>query len=104
MLPPYNSSEPDPDRSIFALEAKKNKMYQTVNSATAMIVKGQYKLTYYFGYEKLNGRGPLIELYDIQKDPEELENLFETRSSITNELLDELLAKLQAADAPHSSS
>lgn len=104
VLPPYNSSEPDSDRSIFALEAKKNKMYQPVNSATAMIVKSQYKLTYYFGYEKLNGRGPLIELYDILNDPEELDNLSETRTSITNELLDELLAKLQAADAPYSSS
>ena len=102
ILPPYRSAPQDDSRSIFAVEAKKNKLYKPISTGTIMIVKNQYKLTYYFGYKELKGHGPLLELYDILNDPEEMIELSETHPNLVNDLYDELMAKLQSADAPYS--
>ena len=101
ILPPFDSS-PSPDHSVFALEAKKNKKNQIISPGSAMIVKGEHKLTYYFDYKQLKGNKPLIELYNIINDPEEMNNLYLTEENIANTLLDELLAKIHTADAPYS--
>jgi hypothetical protein len=62
-----------------------------------MLRKENFKLIHHFGnvrfYKALNGE-PYLELYDLENDPEEMENLFETRPAIANELLDEMNAKL----------
>jgi arylsulfatase A-like enzyme len=103
ILPPYRSIPQDDSRSVFAVEAKKNKRYKPISTGTIMIVKNQYKLTYYFGYKELKGRGPLVELYDILNDPEEMTELSESHPSLSDDLYNELMAELQAADAPYSS-
>jgi arylsulfatase A-like enzyme len=99
ILPPFNPTEPDPDRSVFALEARDNpKPGVPISVATAMIVKGRYKLIYYYGYQMYPGSYPSFELFDIQNDPEELENLYSQDNSIAGELLHELKGK---ADKPY---
>jgi arylsulfatase A-like enzyme len=103
ILPPYGNNSSMRDRSVFAVEAKKNKRYKPISQGTAMIAKDQYKLTYYFGYNKLKGHGPLVELYDILNDPEEMNNLLKTELVLANELYNELTAKIQAVDTPYSS-
>jgi arylsulfatase A-like enzyme len=103
VLPPYSAQHQDSSRSVFAIEAKKNKRYKPISMGTLMIVKNQYKLTYYFGYEELKGQGPLFELYDILNDPEEMIELSGSHASLANDLYDELMAELQAADATYSS-
>ncbi len=100
VLPPY---KPSPGRrSVYALEAKTNKPLQPLTSASAMIVKGQYKLTKYFGYRYLPKSDTLIELYDIDNDPEEINEISATYPRITTELLEELEAKIKSADQPYS--
>ncbi len=96
ILPPFH--EPDPERSIFALEAKTNKPSRPLKSASAMILRDRYKLTKYFGYGFLPRSDTLVELYDIDNDPEELNNLFETHADIGRRLLQELDHKIQSAD------
>jgi len=103
VLPPYDDQHQDSVRSVFAVEAKKNKRYKPISTGTIMIVKNQYKLTYYFGYEELKGRGPLVELYDILNDPEEMIELSESNTKLANDLYDELMGELQKADAPYTS-
>ena len=100
VLPPYHP--PIDERSIFALEAKTNKPLNPLRSASAMIVKEQYKLTKYFGYNYLPKRNTIIELYDIDDDPEELNDLSATYPSIYKDLLDELNAQINAADKPYT--
>lgn len=101
ILPPFESS-PSPDHSVFAIEAKKNKKNKVISPGSAMIVKGEHKLTYYFDYKQLKGNKPLIELYDVINDPEEMNNLYPAETNIAKDLLDELLAKIHTADAPYS--
>jgi len=96
VLPPYNSEYPA-DRSVYVMDAKLSMPGKPYDNASLMLRKEQFKLIYHFGsleyYKILNGE-PYLELYDIENDPEEMENLFEKRPEIANELLDELNAKL----------
>ena len=93
ILPPYRADEANPEREIFALEAKGSPKYGALNQATASMIKGEYKVTYYFGYPE--GKR-LYEFYDLQKDPEELEDLFDEKGSLAEEYLDTLLEKIRS--------
>jgi arylsulfatase A-like enzyme len=97
VLPPYSPVESD--RSIFALEAKINKPSKPLRSASTMIVKEGYKLTKYFGYRFLPKGDTIIELYDIDNDPEELNDLASSNPSLAAELAEELTSQLSRADA-----
>lgn len=97
ILPPYQTYTPEDEPSVYALEAKDSVKYGDITPASAMIVKGEYKLTYYYGYKQLADRGPLVELYDIQNDPEELEDLTTSHPLIATELLEELKTKIKPA-------
>jgi arylsulfatase A-like enzyme len=95
VLPTFSEIAPDSDRSIYAIEAKSNSQHGPLTEATVSINKGPYKLIHYFGYE---GHENVFELYNLEKDPEELENLFTTKTSLAKELQSELLEKLDEAN------
>ena len=67
----------DEDRSVFVVEAKRLPLSRRIQSdvATTAILKGRYKLVHYARY--LRSRH-LYEFYDLQNDPEELENLYKS--------------------------
>jgi len=101
ILPPFRTTEIDPARSIYAVDASRNKWDEPITKGTIMHVKGQYKLIYYFGYKKLSNLGPLIELFDLENDPEELDNIAPIKPTIAAEMLDDIHAQLQEKDAPY---
>jgi len=96
LLPPYNSEYPL-NRSIYVIDAKYSEADKPYQTASLMLRKENFKLIYHFGvakpYKPLNGE-PYLELYDLENDPEEMDNLFEKRPVIANELFDEMNAKL----------
>ncbi len=98
VLPPYRTSVTE-DRSIFTVEAKKGNSLKQLIDKSLMILKGQYKLTYYYGYTRIRDHDPLIELYDIEKDPEEMDDLSKKLPKIAADMTDELLAEFEAADS-----
>jgi choline-sulfatase len=100
ILPPFSDQGQDPNRRIYVLQAKDTKKQAPITKATLILIRGRYKLMYFFGYEELNGK-ERVELYDIEKDPEELNNLYSTEAGIGNELLDELRAKLAEMNRPY---
>ena len=100
VLPPFSESVSLPDRSIYAVEATKSEKTGPLDPATIMLIKGKYKLTAYLGYEQI-GDKLVLELYDIENDPEELTDIYDTASKISQELRDELLAKVREADKPY---
>jgi arylsulfatase A-like enzyme len=100
VLPPFSES-PAPERPLFALEATNSKENRPLNPASVMMIKGRYKLTYYFGYDELQGSGPLFELYDLENDPDELVNLYSENSALSRQLRDELLGKVKEVDKPY---
>jgi arylsulfatase A-like enzyme len=65
------------DRSVFVVEAKSCPLSRRIQGdmATTAIVKGRYKLIHYTHYLRARDR---YEFYDLQNDPEELENLYKT--------------------------
>ena len=85
----------DTDRSIFVVEAKENQMYAPLRNATAALIKGDFKLTYYFGYD---GKQDFFELFNVMEDPEELVDLYSTHPSHARHLKDELMDRLATSD------
>lgn len=102
VLPPFATTSPDPNRSIYALRAQANVPLAPLNPASIMLVKGRYKLVYFFGYPELNG-AELVQLFDLESDPEELNDLQSTQKEIAAELFSELKAKLAEVDKPYRS-
>jgi arylsulfatase A-like enzyme len=98
VLPPLSGRKPNPERSVFAVEAKSNPKRARLTKATVALVKGQYKLIRYFGYA---GYEDVYELYDLVNDPEELSDLYAERRSIARDLRNELEAALTAANKPY---
>jgi arylsulfatase A-like enzyme len=102
VLPPFAPTEPDPERSLYAVQARKNKQYEPLTVATTALIKGRYKLMYFFGYDELGGAGhERIEMYDLEEDPEELNDLYATRRETAGDLFGELKAKLAEVDEPY---
>ncbi len=103
VLPPFGP-EQDPERNLYVIQAKSNKQYAPITEATTTLVKGQYKLIYFFGYHELGGPGSeRIELYDIKNDSEELNDLSSSKPETTAELLNELKQKLVEVNQPYLS-
>lgn len=99
LLPPFAAA--DDARPVFALYAKGNEPNAPLSHATAMMVRGGHKLTYYFGFDELGDDGERIELYDVESDPEELRNLFTAQDEAGAELLAELKDKLSEVNKPY---
>ena len=79
-------------QSKFAIEAKENPKRAPLNKATFAIMRENYKLIYYKGYD---GFDEQFEFYDLYNDPEEMENLYPHNHPMIKELKDELFFKLE---------
>ncbi len=99
LLPPYAPAEPDPNRSIYVMKADGNDGNVPITRASTVIIKGRYKLLYYFGYLE-RGIDELVKLYDIESDPDELIDLYQSQKEIATELLGELKSKLAEVNKP----
>jgi choline-sulfatase len=99
VLPPYATMH-GADRNVYVVQARKNAAHRPLTEATLALIKGQYKLTYFTGYEELGGE-ERIELYDLKNDPEELNDLSSTKPETTAEMLSEIKQKLAEVDEPY---
>jgi arylsulfatase A-like enzyme len=99
VLPPFDEAGLDTERSIYAIEAKSNPKYGPLMKGTVAMLKGDYKLIYYVGYEDHDG---VFELYDLKNDPEELSDLYPSLSSTASELGNELLSKIREVNQPYT--
>ena len=71
ILPDLGGTE-DNGRSIFSVEAKTNSAFAPLTKTTIAMIKGDYKLIYYKGYD---GYDDVFELYNLSEDIEEMQNL-----------------------------
>jgi len=98
-LPPYHD---DPaslsGRSIFAMDSRNNKTYQIYNEATFAMFIENFKLIHY--YNPPIQMDSYYELYDLKDDPEELNNLYFSKKSVADEMVDVLYKKIAEADEP----
>lgn len=100
ILPPYNPSEQDRPRNIYTVQAKYNNPDLPLKRGTIMQVDGSYKLIYYFGYDELGSENERIQLFDIEADPQELNELSADKKGIASELLEKIKLRLKEADQP----
>lgn len=98
ILPPFNQTKTSGGRAIFALEAQNSLKYHKLTIGAASHLQDRYKLTYYFDHTK---QASLLELFDLENDPEELEDLIEVKSALAEEMLNELKSKLRTVDEPY---
>jgi arylsulfatase A-like enzyme len=95
ILPALGFGDSGNNRRIFAVEAKSNPKHGPLTKGTLVMIEDQYKLIYYMG-DKNNERAN--ELYDLRNDPEEVNNLAGSKTSILAELQSELEQKLNSVN------
>jgi arylsulfatase A-like enzyme len=93
VLPPYQTPDEatDAERSVFVVDGKFNAKRGPLQIGTVAMIKGPYKLIHYFGYKNIPQP---YEMYNLQKDPEELNDIYAT-SPLAADLREELAAKLR---------
>lgn len=100
LLPPYQQPYSSSNRNIYAVRSYNAESTEPLSQASITIVKGRYKLHYYFGYSELEGKD-LVKLFDVEADPEEMNDLSRLEKDITSEMLDDLKTKLQEVNKPY---
>lgn len=101
ILPPYAPATQQPRKGIYAVAARHNEPTHQLSEVTIMHVEGNYKLIYYLGYKEFGSKGELSQLFDIQNDPEELNDLTLTQKGIASELLAKVKSKLKEVNEPY---
>lgn len=88
------------DRAIFGVEAKSNRKYDPLTKAGFALYQGPYKLIHYRGYEEYFDGGRQSELYNLENDPEELENLIEVERGTAEAMMMQLEEKIVEVNSP----
>ncbi|MFN2174889.1 MAG: sulfatase, partial [Anaerolineales bacterium] len=84
------------ERNIWALEARNNSTFGPLNETTLALLSGTKKLVYYHEYKNYKNQ---YELYDLESDPDELENVFST-DPVSPELQSKLESKFNEIRNP----
>jgi len=100
VLPTFSDTPLDGERTIYAVEAKSNAKYGPLAKGTVTMLKDRYKLTHYFGYDQ---HDKAFDLFDLGNDPEELNDLYGLKKSLSEELQKELIAKISEVNQPYRS-
>ncbi len=100
VLPTFGDDANRPtERPIFAIEAKTNSKFAPLTKGSIAFYQGPYKLTSYRGYQEVPAEG-LYELYNLENDPEERENLIATDTATAAEMQAQLEQKLEEVNRP----
>ena len=89
VIPPYTRGV-DEGRAIFAMNSTISKQDQAIKHGFFVAYKAHYKMIEF----NLESGETIYELYDLQNDPEELENLYQPDSSLAKDLIAEFHAGL----------
>jgi arylsulfatase A-like enzyme len=102
VLPPFNPLT-DSKRDVFTIEADGVKQNEPMTFGSVNMIRDNYKMLYYFGYPELDG-GELVELYNLENDPQELENLIDVFPDKAKEMLEVILQRLKEENQPYQQS
>lgn len=97
-LPPFASDGGPFD--VFAVEAQETKPNDPMRPGTVALHRDHLKLIYYFGYPELGDTGELVEVYDLEADPEETRDLYADDPGMWAEMLETVKQKIAENDAP----
>jgi arylsulfatase len=94
LLPGFGETA-DASRSIFPMIAKDNAVFRPIEHATFALVKGPYELFYFTGYQD---HPDAFELYNLEEDPDELQDLFRKDITTASQMKEELLEAINTAN------
>jgi len=100
VLPPFSEQTAETQQDVTTIHVQERDGNGIIIAATALLVRGNYKLMWYFGYEQLDGE-EYIELFDIASDPEEINNLYPHKKDTADEFLGILASKLELLNQVH---
>ena len=96
-LLPELGGTPDKFREIYTLDAKTNSAFAPLTRVSLALQKSGYRMTYY-EYPNVDYRN--FELYDLDEDPAELNDLSASEPQISAQMREELLQKLADINRP----
>lgn len=96
ILPGFTMEQSDGERNIIAIEAKENSKFANLTIGTVSVRKGSYKFIYYMGYENYSDRW---ELYNLDNDPEELDDISTISPGLVKDLRQIILDEISASNA-----
>jgi len=85
----------DENRSIYSMVVKNNPQAAPLKRGTVTLMKGEFKLIYYFGYP---GFEDSFEMYSILSDPDEKRDVYSAGFPFAASMKDELLTALETAN------
>jgi arylsulfatase A-like enzyme len=96
VLPPFDQAYEDDPPDVIGVRAKGIEKDEPIFRGTFMIIRDGFKGIFYMGYDgKIEKWGDYVELYDLDNDPDELENLAEELPGKVDELSGILLEQLE---------
>jgi arylsulfatase A-like enzyme len=98
ILPPF--TDKTSERDIVIMDSRSHEKNAPIEIGSFTLIRGSYKMMYYVGYAELDG-GDYVELYDIDADPEEMNELSSTKPYLANEMLQTIKAKLAEVNEPY---
>jgi arylsulfatase A-like enzyme len=100
LLPKFGGVEDD-HRSIFSMDAKMNSSFTPMLDFSMSITRDHHRLTYYC-YP--NDKYQKYEFYDLDADPEEINDLYPSSPALAREMQNELLQKITDVNRPFEHS
>lgn len=96
MLLPGLGGEEDVHRSVYVLDAKENSSFAPLTLFSVSLTKGHYRLTHY-NYPSYQG----FEFYDLEADPDELQDLYPSQPGIALEMREEMMDNINEVNRPY---
>ena len=96
-LLPLFGGERNVSRSIYTFDAKSNSAFTSLKKFSISLTKDRYRLTHY-KYPDYEG----FEFYDLDNDPNELNDLFSLNPSVALDMRNEMLHKLADVNRPYT--
>jgi len=98
ILPGFNVNNTTTSRNIYAVEAKRNAVHAPLTKGTIALIQKPYKLIHYLNSNKAQVK---YELYNLENDPEEVEDLSISNPSVASDLFHQLEIKLTDINQPY---
>jgi len=95
VLPNLGGAE-DSSRSVFTLDAKKNSVFTELRKFSISLTKDRYRLTHY-NYPEYQS----FEFYDLDHDPDEMEDLYPSQPKEALLMKEEMMDKLSEVNRPY---
>lgn len=94
---PELGGQPDKDRAVFSMYSVGNSAFMPLSQFAISMRKNNYKLIAYRGHSNVDRE---YELYDLESDPYELNDIAEKDATMMKKMRDEFLESLMQANKP----